>query len=88
MIMWRSIKLTSKVKKYMDFPGVLVLKNPSANEEDAGLISGSGRSEMETHSSIFAWENPMSRGAGYSHGVARVGHDFTTKQQKRNICIC
>ena len=47
MIMWRLIKLTSKVKKYMDFPGVLMLKNPSANEEDAGLISGSGRSPGE-----------------------------------------
>ena len=31
----------------MDFPGVLVLKNPPTNAGDTGLISGSGRSPGE-----------------------------------------
>ena len=46
---------------FMDFPFGSVVKNSPANVGDAGLISGLGRSlekEMETHSSILAWEIP------------------------------
>ena len=45
----------------MGFPGGSVVKNPSLNAGDMGSIPGSGRSlekEMETHSSISAWEIP------------------------------
>ena len=31
---------------YQDFPSGPVVKNPSANEEDGGLIPGQGRSHM------------------------------------------
>ena len=39
--------------------------------------------EMETHSSILAWEIPWDRGAwGVTvHGLQRVGHDCATKQE-------
>ena len=43
------------------FAGGLVVKNPPASAQDAGLIPGWGRSlekEMATHSSILAWEIP------------------------------
>ena len=39
----------------------LVVKNPSVNAGDVGLIPGVGRSlekEMATHSSILPWEIP------------------------------
>ena len=37
--------------------------------------------EMETPSSILAWEVPMDRGAWQAtvHGVTRVGHDLATE---------
>ena len=39
--------------------------------------------EIETHSSIFAWEIPGQRSlAGYIvHGVAKVGNDLVTDQR-------
>ena len=46
---------------FIGFPGDSVVKNLPANEQDACLIPGSGRSleeEMATHSSILAWEVP------------------------------
>ena len=60
-----------------------MVKNPIANAGDAGdsgLIPGSGRSlkeEMATHSSIFAWKNPMGRGAWQTtvHRVSKVRCD-------------
>ena len=51
-------------EKYCIFPGDKVAKNLPANAgdtEDRGSIPGSGRSpekDMETHSSILAWEIP------------------------------
>ena len=45
----------------MGFPCGSVVKNPSANAGDVGLISVSGRSlekEMAAHFSILAWEIP------------------------------
>ena len=53
----------------MGFLGGSVVKNLSANAEDLGLISGSGRSpekEMATHSSIIVWEIPWTEGPGGS----------------------
>ena len=37
--------------------------------------------EMATHSSVFAFKNPMDRGAWWAtvHGVLRVRHDLATK---------
>ena len=51
-------------------------KESACNAGDAGLIPGSGRSPgggMATHSSIFAWKNPMDRRAWQAtvHGVAK-----------------
>ena len=49
------------IRRYMEFPGASVVKNPSANAGDLGLIPGSGRSlekEMATDSSIITWEIP------------------------------
>ena len=46
---------------------MLVVKNPSANVGDMGLIPGLGRSpekEMATHSSILAWEIPWKEEPG------------------------
>jgi len=45
----------------------VVKKNPPANAEGVGLISGSGRSpekEIATHSSNFAWEIPWTEELG------------------------
>ena len=49
------------------FAGGLVVKNPPASAQDAGLIPGWGRSlekEMATHSSILAWEIPWTEEPG------------------------
>ena len=39
--------------------------------------------EMETHSSILAWEIPWTEEPGelQSMGLQRVGHDLATKQE-------
>ena len=37
--------------------------------------------ETATHSSILAWETPWTEEPG---GLQRVGHNWTTKQQKLN----
>ena len=67
----------------MGFLGGSVVKNLSANAEDLGLISGSGRSpekEMATHSSIIVWEIPgMEEPRGLQSGVTRVRHNLMTK---------
>ena len=67
------------------FPGGSVVKNPSANSGDTGLILGSGRSpgeEMTIHSSILAWQVPWTEEPGrlQSMGPQRVEHDLGTKQ--------
>ena len=58
----------------------LVVKNPSVNAGDVGLIPGVGRSlekEMATHSSILPWEIPWTEEPGrlQSMGSQRVRHD-------------
>ena len=58
------------------FPGVSVIKNPSATVGDGGLIPGWGRS----HSSILAWRLPWTERLG---GPQSVG--FLTKQQQSSV---
>ena len=58
------------------FPGGSVVKNPSANAGDAGLIPGSGRSPGGGHGNPFqhfCLENPTARGAWRAavHGVTK-----------------
>ena len=67
------------IRRYMEFPGASVVKNPSANAGDLGLIPGSGRSlekEMATDSSIITWEIPWAEepGGRQSTGSQRVKH--------------
>ena len=55
----------------------LVVKNPSANARDMGLIPGSGRSPGGGHGNPLRYsglENPMERGAWWAtvHGVAEL----------------
>ena len=65
------------------FQGGSVVKNPPANERDAGEVSsipGSERSsgeEMAIHSSILAWRIPWTEEPGglQSIGLQRVGHN-------------
>ena len=50
----------------MGFPGGSVVKNPSANAGDAGLIPGLGRSPGERNGNPVQYsclENPIDRGA-------------------------
>ena len=69
------------------FPGGSVVKNLSANAEDAGdmgFIPGSGKLPGEGNGNPLQYsclEIPMDRGAWQAtvHGVARVGHDLATK---------
>ena len=68
----------------MSFPGALVVKNPSANAGDMGLVPGSGGSleeEMATHSSLLAWETSWTEeGGGLQRmGLQRIGHDRATE---------
>ena len=54
--------------------GGSVVKNPTANAGDAGLIPGSGRSPGEGNCNLFQYSckgNPMDRGAWWArvHGI-------------------
>ena len=67
------------------FPGGSVVKNLPANVGDVILIPGSGRFRGESNGKLLQYsclENPMDRGAWGAtvHGVAKIGHDFVTKQ--------
>ena len=60
----------------MGFPGDAMVKNMPANAEDAGSISGSGRSPGEGNGNplqYFCLGNPVDRGAWQAtvHGVTR-----------------
>ena len=64
----------------------LVVKNPPANAGDMGLIPGSGRSPGGGNDNLLQYsclQNLMARGAWLTivHGVARVRHNWATKQQ-------
>ena len=69
------------------FPGSLVVKNPSTNEEDAVSIPGSGRSPGEGNGNPLQYscmENPMDGEAWQAtvHGVAKSRtrlSDFTSR---------
>ena len=73
----------------MGFRGGWVVKNPSANGGDVGLIPGSGRSPGEGNGNPLQHSclgNLMDRGAWWVtvHGVASVRHDLGTKQQQQS----
>jgi len=71
------------------FPGILVVKNPPANEGASDLIPGSERTPGEGNGSPLEYScvgNPMDRGAWWGYGPwghKRVGHDLATKQQQQ-----
>ena len=77
----------------MDFPGGLVVKNPSAkagDPGDVGVILGLGRSPGEGNGNPLQYsclENPMDRGAGYSivHGVTKEW-DLTKRLSTHTHC--
>ena len=61
---------------YLHIPGDSVVKNPSANAEDMGLVPGSGRSPRWGNGSSLQYsclDNPMDRGAWWAtvHGVTK-----------------
>ena len=73
------------------FLSAFVVKTPTTNAGDAGLILGLGRSpgkgnEMATHFNILAWEMYGPRSLmGYSPwGRKRCGHDLVSKQQQQS----
>ena len=58
------------------FPGGSVVKNPSVNAEDTGLIPGSERSPREGNGNSLQYSclgNAMDRGAGWAtvHGIPK-----------------
>ena len=68
----------------MGFPGRSVVKNPSPNAGDMGSTPGSERSlekEMETHSSISAWEIPWREEPG---GLQSMGLQKSWTQRLNN----
>ena len=65
-------------------PGGSVVKNPSANAGDVGLIPRLGRSSGEGNGnplSILVWEILWTEELGrlQSMGFQRIGHDLATK---------
>ena len=63
----KHLRLTNKEERNMEFgfPGSSVVKNPSDNAGDTGLIPGSGRSPGEGNGNPFQFSclrNPMDRG--------------------------
>ena len=65
------------------FPQSSVSKQPARSAQYPGSIPGSGRSSGKGNG------NPLqySRLAGYSHGIARVGHDLVTKPPLTLHCM-
>ena len=75
----------------MGFPDGSVVKNPSANVGDVGLIPGLGQPPGEGNGNLlqyFCLENPMDREAWWAtvHGIARVRHDLATKPSQNRGC--
>ena len=96
MINWEEIGQATKATFFFNWsivdlqycvsPGGLVLKNLPANAGDLGFSPGLKdplEKEMETHSSILAWDIPWTEEPGelQSMGSQRVGHDLATKQE-------
>ena len=77
------------------FPGGSVVKSPSANVGDTGLIPGSGRSPGEgsgNPSSILAWKIPQTERQGALQatvhgGHKRIGSDLATEQEEEEIMV-
>ena len=68
----------------MGFPCGSAGKESACNAGDLSSIPGSGRSPEEVNGNPLQYsclENPMDKGAWQAtvHGVARVGHNLTTK---------
>ena len=79
--------LSSPSLVLLGFPGGSAVKNPPAicNARDVSLIPGSERSPGEGNGNPLQYSylgNPMNRGAWQAivQEVARVGHNFVTKQ--------
>ena len=71
----------------MGFPGGAVVKNPSVNAGDTGLITGLGRSPGEGNGKPLQYSglgNPMDRGAWWAtvHRAAKASD--TTQRLKNN----
>ena len=69
-----------------------MVRNPSVNAGDAGVIPGLGRFPGEGKSNPLQ-ENPLhgkphgQRSLGVTvHGVKRVRHNLSTKQRVPNMC--
>ena len=63
--------------KKVGFPDGSVIKNPSVNAGNVGVIPGSGRFPGDGNGNPLQYpglENPMGRGAWWATGK-RVGHD-------------
>ena len=74
---------------FLGFPHSSVSKNSACNAGDTGLIPRLGKSPGEGNGNPLQYsflENPMDRGAWWAtvHGVARVGHNLSTKPPPRD----
>ena len=78
---------------YYNLVPYTVIKNLLANEGDAGLGPGSGRSPgggNSYHSSILAWRIPWTEDPDglQSTGLQRVGRNSATKQKQIHMYVC
>ena len=76
--------------RLVGLPWWLSVKESACSAGDIGLIPGSGRSPGEGNGNPLLYSclgNPMNRGAWWAivHGVARVEHNSSTKQQQRLV---
>ena len=58
----------------------MVKDSPAKQESDHQGSDWVDQSETAMHSSIFAWEIPLSMAGYRPWGLKRVGQDLTTKQ--------
>ena len=86
------IKLAKSKNIPRGFLGGLVLKNPSANAEDArdvGLIPWSWEDTLEeevaAHSRILAWKVPWTEEPGGLQSLGSQGHSRATEHTHKNI---
>ena len=76
----------------IQLPGGSMVKKPPANAGEMDSIRGLGRSPGEGNGNPLQYsclENPMDRGAWQAtvYGVARVGHNWATKQQQQQLGV-
>ena len=80
---------------YLGFPGSSVVKTPSANAGEVGLISGLGRSTGDGNGNPLQYsclENSMDRGAWQAtvHGITKSKtrlSDFTSRHVTSLQCL-